>query len=208
MAAKIIDGRKIAGELNASLKEEVARLRQRGIVPKLVVVQVGRDPSSTIYVEKKHKTCLDLGIESEIKRFGENVPYAQFIAEITALNNDPKVHGILVQSPLPLQLAKEKVYEIIAIEKDVDGWHPHSHGMNLLNKQGLRPATPKGVMKLLESTGVRLEGKNAVVIGRSNIVGKPVALMLINSGCTVTVCNSRTKNSRTSRKRPTFWFQR
>ena len=193
MPAKIIDGAKIAEKMLAGVKKEVAELKGKGIIPKLVVVQAGNDEASTIYVNKKHKTCAQLGIASEVKRFSGNITYEEFISEIEKLNNDRSVHGILVQSPLPKHLSGKKVYETISIEKDVDGFHPFNHGKNLLEKEGMEPATPKGIMRLLQETKVKLEGKNAVVIGRSNIVGKPVALMLINAGCTVTVCNSKTK---------------
>ena len=194
MAAKILDGNKIAKEILEDAKSQIIQLPGRGIVPKLVVIQIGSDPASTIYVEKKHKTCKEIGIESEIKRYPEKIEYDKFIEEIKKLNSDKSVHGILVQSPLPEHLSHKQVYETISVQKDVDGFHPFNHGKNLLGKEGLQPATPKGIMKLLETTKAKLEGKYAVVIGRSNIVGKPIALMLINAGCTVTVANSKTKN--------------
>ncbi len=192
MPAKLIDGKKMAEKILEGVKAQVSELRQKGIIPKLVVLQAGNDTASSIYVEKKRKTCLELGMESEVKKYPASIPYEEFISEIEKLNSDRKVHGMLVQAPLPEHLNHKKVYETMAIAKDVDGFHPFNHGKNLLGKDGMQPATPKGIMKLLESTKQRLEGKNAVVIGRSNIVGKPVALMLLNAGCTVTVCHSKT----------------
>ncbi len=194
MPARILDGKKLAAQLLAQAKSEVTALKEKGIVPKLVVVQAGQDGASTIYVEKKHRACIDAGMASEIKRFAEYVSEEIFLAEIRRLNQDSKVHGILVQLPLPKHISEEKVLEAVDPSKDVDGFHPTNQGKGFFGAGALRPATPAGIMRLLEETGVKLEGKNAVVLGRSNIVGKPVALMLINAGCTVTVCNSKTKN--------------
>ncbi|MCR4368546.1 MAG: bifunctional 5,10-methylenetetrahydrofolate dehydrogenase/5,10-methenyltetrahydrofolate cyclohydrolase, partial [archaeon] len=192
MPAKILEGKKIAEKILDAAQEDVALLKQKGIVPKLVVLQVGDDPASTIYVNKKHETCLKIGMESEVKRFDDTISYESFLIEIGKLNKDPKVHGILVQVPLPEQLRHHQLFETIDVKKDVDGFHPMNHGKNFLGKKGFVPATPLGIMELLRHTKVKLEGKYAVVIGRSNIVGKPIALMLINAGCTVTVCNSKT----------------
>ncbi|PIN85549.1 MAG: bifunctional methylenetetrahydrofolate dehydrogenase/methenyltetrahydrofolate cyclohydrolase [Candidatus Diapherotrites archaeon CG11_big_fil_rev_8_21_14_0_20_37_9] len=194
MAGKILSGKKVADSILEHAKKEVQVLKKKGITPKLVVMQVGDDPASTIYVNKKHKTCVEIGIDSEIKKFGTEIKYTDFLVEIGNLNKDKKVHGILVQAPLPEHLSHKMVYETIDVQKDVDGFHPCNHGKNLLGKDGLQPATPKGIMRLLEETGIKIEGKTAVVIGRSNIVGKPIALMLINAGATTTVCNSKTKN--------------
>ncbi|MCR4335053.1 MAG: bifunctional methylenetetrahydrofolate dehydrogenase/methenyltetrahydrofolate cyclohydrolase FolD [archaeon] len=195
MQGKIIDGKAIADDILKKLKKELKEYKtNNNPIPKLVVIQVGEDPASTIYVNKKHKACEEIGIDSEIKRFPETISYSDFLKEIGKLNKDDSVNGILVQMPLPEHLNHKQVFETIAVEKDVDGFHPFNHGKNLLGKKGIAPATPKGIMTLLESTGVTLEGKNAVVVGRSNIVGKPIALMLINEGCTVSVCNSKTKN--------------
>jgi len=195
MSAKILNGKEIADGILANLKKRINKCNgSLARHPKLVVIQVGDDPASTIYVNKKHEACQEIGITSEIKKFPETISYADFLMEIGKLNKDDKVHGILVQAPLPKHLSHKQVYETIAVEKDVDGWHPFNHGKNLLGKKGIPPATPKGIMTLLEHTEVDFIGKNAVVIGRSNIVGKPIALMLINAGCTVTVCNSKTKS--------------
>jgi len=195
MSAKILNGKEIADGILANLKKRINKCNgSLARHPKLVVIQVGDDPASTIYVNKKHEACQEIGITSEIKKFPETISYADFLMEIGKLNKDDKVHGILVQAPLPKHLSHKQVYETIAVEKDVDGWHPFNHGKNLLGKKGIPAATPKGIMTLLEHTEVDFIGKNAVVIGRSNIVGKPIALMLINAGCTVTVCNSKTKS--------------
>ena len=195
MTAKILNGQEIAEGILSNLKKKIHKCNGNLVRhPKLVVIQVGDDPASSIYVNKKHQACQEIGITSEIKKFPETISYADFLMEIGKLNKDDKVHGILVQAPLPKHLSHKQVYETIAVEKDVDGWHPFNHGKNLLGKKGIPPATPKGIMILLEHTKVDFVGKNAVVIGRSNIVGKPIALMLINAGCTVTVCNSKTKN--------------
>ena len=195
MTAKILNGQEIAEGILSNLKKKIHKCNGNLVRhPKLVVIQVGDDPASSIYVNKKHEACQEIGITSEIKKFPETISYADFLMEIGKLNKDDKVHGILVQAPLPKHLSHKQVYETIAVEKDVDGWHPFNHGKNLLGKKGIPPATPKGIMILLEHTKVDFVGKNAVVIGRSNIVGKPIALMLINAGCTVTVCNSKTKN--------------
>lgn len=193
MAAKIIDGKKIADRILENVRREVAELRIDGITPKLVVIQVGSDPASTVYVDKKHSTCQGLGMDSEVKRLPAETHYEELIGLIKKLNDDKGVHGILLQLPLPEHLAHKDALAAIAQEKDVDGLNPYNHGKSFLGKEGFRPATPKGIMALLASTKVKLAGKNAVVIGRSNIVGKPVAMMLLNADCTVTVCHSKTK---------------
>ena len=194
MPAKIIDGKKISELILANVRNDVVELKKRGITPKLVVIQAGEDPASTIYVNKKHDMCIELGMESVVKRFPAGIEYETLLAEIKKLNDERSVHGILVQLPLPEHLRHRQVLETVDPRKDVDGLHPSNHGLNLLGKEGFVPATPKGIMELLKSTKVKLGGKNAVVIGRSNIVGKPVALLLLNAGCSVTVCHSKTKN--------------
>lgn len=194
MQAKILYGKEIADPILEKVKQEVAKMKKKGVTPKLVVIQVGDDPASTIYVNKKHDTCIELGMLSEIKRFPESMAYEDLIEEIEKLNKDKKVHGILVQLPLPEHLNHKKVLETVSIEKDVDGLHPYNHGRNLLGKEGFKPATPRGIITILEATNEELEGKHAVVIGRSNIVGKPTAIMLLNKDCTVTICHSKTKN--------------
>ncbi len=194
MAARILDGKKIAEKILGHAKLEVAALKEKGVTPKLVVVQVGDNPASTIYVEKKHRACIEAGMNSEIRKFPEYISEEMFLTELRRLNADEKVHGILVQLPLPASISEQKVLESVDPAKDVDGFHPINQGKNFSGADCLRPATPTGIMRLLEETRVKLPGKNAVVLGRSNIVGKPIAVMLINAGCTVTVCNSKTKN--------------
>ncbi len=193
MTAKILDGQKISQKILDATKSEVAELKTRGIMPKLVVIQIGEDPSSTIYVNKKHEMCKEMGIDSEILRLPESISYGGLLENIHRLNEDKHVHGILIQLPLPEHLAHKSALETVDPAKDVDGLHPTNHGKNLLGKNGFVPATPKGIMELLGYTKTKLEGKNAVVIGRSNIVGKPIALLLLNAGCTVTICHSKTR---------------
>lgn len=194
MTAEIIDGKAIAEKILSKLKTEISKLKIQNKIPKLVVIQVGDDPASTIYVNKKHKTCEKLGIASEVKRFPKDIEYKEFLMEIGKLNKDDKVHGIMIQIPLPPHLNNKQVFETVSIEKDVDGLHPFNHGKNLLGKEGFQPATPIGILELLKHTGVKIQGSNVVVVGRSNIVGKPVAIMLLNAGATVTVCHSKTKD--------------
>ncbi len=193
MPAKILDGKKLSEKILAKLEIEIKKLREKGIAPKLVVLQVGNDPASTIYVNKKHETSKRIGMDSEVKRFPESISYKDFLMEVGKLNKDDSVHGMMIQIPLPEHLNHKQVFENVAIEKDVDGLHPFNHGKNLLGKKGFKPATPIGIMELLRQTKVNLEGKHAVVVGRSNIVGKPIAIMLLNEGCTVTICHSKTK---------------
>lgn len=189
-----MDGKKIAEKILSNAKSETAALKEKGITPKLVVVQVGSDPASTVYVEKKYRACIGTGIDSEIRQFPEYISEEMFLSEIRHMNEDPKIHGILVQLPLPKGINGQKVLESVDPAKDVDGFNPINTGKNFSGADSFKPATLVGIMRLLEETGVKLPGKNAVVIGRSNIVGKPVAVMLINAGCTVTVCNRKTKN--------------
>lgn len=194
LSAKILDGNAIAKKVFETAKSEVEKLREIGIKPKLVVIQVGSNEASTIYTQKKHDACASVGILSEIIRLNEATAEQELLSQINELNKDDKVNGILVQLPLPKHINESKIIESILPEKDVDGFHPVNQGKNLLHLDGLRPATPKGVMRLLNETGQKLEGLNAVVIGRSSIVGKPLAIMLLNSGCTVTICHSKTKD--------------
>lgn len=193
MPAKILDGKKIADKILENVRRGVAELRIDGITPKLVVIQVGDDPASTIYVDTKHRTCINLGMDSEVKRLPLETSYEELAGLIKNLNEDKKVHGILLQLPLPEHLSHKDALAVITPAKDVDGLNPYNHGKSLLGKEAFQPATPRGIMTLLASTKTKLAGKNAVVIGRSNIVGKPIAMMLLNSDCTVTVCHSKTK---------------
>jgi methylenetetrahydrofolate dehydrogenase (NADP+)/methenyltetrahydrofolate cyclohydrolase len=190
--AQRIDGAGIARRLREDLRARAAQLAARGHPPGLAVVLVGDDPASQVYVRNKIKACADTGIRSLLERHDDTLPEADLLARIAALNADPSVHGILVQLPLPRHISPQRVIEAIAPAKDVDGFSVESAGRLAAGLPGFRPCTPWGCMKLIESTGIDLRGKHAVVIGRSNTVGKPMALMLLQADATVTVCHSRT----------------
>ena len=194
MTAKILDGKKIAAEIRASVKGETRLLKERGIVPGLAVVLVGDNPASKVYVGQKEKGCLEAGFASFLHRLPGGTSQKDLLDLIGKLNADPLVHGILVQLPLPDQIDEEKVIAAIKPEKDVDGFSPVNMGRLVAGMSAIEPCTPKGIMRLLEASGIELAGKEAVVIGRSNIVGKPVALMLLAKSATVTVCHSRTRD--------------
>ncbi len=194
MTAQIIDGKALAEELRQSFKARVEALAAKGHKPGLVVILVGEDPASQVYVKNKVNGCLAIGMHSEKITYEATVDQATVLAKIAELNADPAIHGILVQLPLPKHFDEEKVLEAIAAEKDVDGFHAENVGALAQGNPRFIPCTPYGVMKMFEKGDVDLTGKEAVVIGRSNIVGKPMALLLINAGATVTVCNSRTKD--------------
>ncbi len=189
----IIDGKAIAKEVRNQVKEEVEALTQRwGLVPGLGVVLVGDDPSSHVYVRNKEKACKEVGIISKEHLLPETVSERELISLIHSLNRDKVIHGILVQLPLPAHVDTERVLQSVFPEKDVDGFHPINQGFLLQGAEGFKPCTPMGIMKLLDSVGCDPKGKKAVVVGRSNIVGKPVALMLLARHATVTLCHSRT----------------
>lgn len=194
MTARILDGKKLAAEIKADVKERTALLKQRGVVPGLAVVLVGEDPASKVYVGQKEKGCLEAGFASFLHRLPESTSQGELLALIERLNSDRTVHGILVQLPLPGQIDPDTVLAAIRPEKDVDGFHPVNMGRLMAGLPASEPCTPKGIMRLLKSTGLTLSGKEAVVIGRSNIVGKPVALMLLAESATVTICHSRTED--------------
>lgn len=194
MTAKILDGKKIAADIRASVKKETALLKERGVVPGLAVVLVGDNPASKVYVGQKEKGCLEAGFASFLHRLPGGTSQKDLLDLIVKLNGDPLVHGILVQLPLPDQIDEEKVIAAIKPEKDVDGFSPVNMGRLMAGMAAIEPCTPKGIMRLLEASGIELTGKEAVVIGRSNIVGKPVALMLLAKSATVTVCHSRTRD--------------
>ena len=194
MTAQIIDGKAIAATMRQSFKARVDALAQRGHRPGLVVILVGADPASQVYVRNKVNGCQAIGMHSEKLEYPADVAPQVVLAKIAELNADAKVHGILVQLPLPTQFNEQEILEAISPEKDVDGFHAENVGALLQGQPHFIPCTPYGVMKMLEVSGVDLVGKDAVVIGRSNIVGKPMAALLINAGATVTVCNSKTKN--------------
>ena len=184
--------------LSAQLREDVTRrtlaLKARGITPGLAVVLVGDNPASQVYVRNKVKACADSGLHSVLERYDADMTEAALLARIDALNKDPSIHGILVQLPVPAHIDANKVIEAISPSKDVDGFHIASAGALMVGQPGFLPCTPYGCMKMLESIGYDLRGKHAVVIGRSNIVGKPMAMMLLQKNATVTICHSGTKD--------------
>ncbi len=189
---RTIDGKAVAAAVRGEVRERVARLAARGCVPGLATVLVGDDPASALYVGNKERTCREVGMESYGHRLAAATPQDAVLALVQQLGRDPRVHGILVQLPLPSGLDAQRVIEAIPPEKDVDGLHPVSQGRLLAGQPGLRPCTPLGVMRLLDEVGVPLRGAQAVVVGRSVLVGKPVALLLLERHATVTVCHSRT----------------
>ncbi|HIJ82952.1 MAG: 5,10-methylenetetrahydrofolate dehydrogenase (NADP+) / methenyltetrahydrofolate cyclohydrolase [Magnetococcales bacterium] len=191
--AHIIDGKKIAGDLRAQLAVACETLNQtRGIVPGLAVVLIGNNPASEVYVRMKKKACADVGIASFSHELPADTSQETLLSLIAVLNVDPKIHGILVQLPLPHHIDAATIIQAISPEKDVDGFHPVNAGLLATGSPGLRPCTPLGIMALIENAGMDPSGKHAVIIGRSNIVGKPVALMLLQAHATVTICHSRT----------------
>ena len=194
MTAQLIDGVALSKKLRADIAARAAALRARGVVPGLAVVLVGDNPASQVYVRNKVKACEDSGLHSVLERYPATLGEADLLGRIDALNRDPAIHGILVQLPLPAHIDAHKVIEAIAPVKDVDGFHVASAGALMVGQPGFWPCTPYGCMKMLESIGYDLRGKHAVVIGRSNIVGKPMALMLLQKNATVTVCHSATKD--------------
>jgi methylenetetrahydrofolate dehydrogenase (NADP+)/methenyltetrahydrofolate cyclohydrolase len=192
MPAQLIDGNALSQQIRAEVARDAATLTARGTQPGLAVILVGDDPASAVYVRNKVKACHDHGIHSVLERYDAGLGEAELLARIAALNADPAIHGILVQMPLPKHIDPQRVIEAIATAKDVDGFSVHSAGCLLAGLPGLKPATPYGCMKLIESTGQPLKGKHAVVIGRSNTVGKPMALLLLQANATVTICHSGT----------------
>ena len=196
MTAQLIDGNRLSQTLRAEVARTTESLRAQGLQPGLAVLLVGEDPASQVYVRNKVKACEDVGFFSVLERLPANLSEADLLARVAALNHDPRIHGILVQLPLPPQINAQRVIESIAPEKDVDGFHVANAGALLTGLPGYWPCTPHGCMKMLESIGYNLRGKHAVVIGRSNIVGKPMALMLLQQNATVTICHSATANLR------------
>lgn len=192
--AKLIDGKRISQEIKDELKAEVAALAQQGKTASLAVVQVGADPASSVYVRNKKNACAYIGIGSESYELPEKTTEEELLALIQELNQEEEVHGILVQLPLPAHIDEEKVILAIDPSKDVDGFHPQSAGAMLIGSKGFLPCTPAGVIQLMKRSGVEMEGKNCVIIGRSNIVGKPMAMLMLRENATVTIAHSRTKN--------------
>ncbi|SHM07689.1 methenyltetrahydrofolate cyclohydrolase /5,10-methylenetetrahydrofolate dehydrogenase (NADP+) [Nitrosospira sp. Nsp11] len=194
MNAKIMDGSALARELRADCKIRAAGLTEKGMQPGLAVVIAGDNPASRIYVRNKAKACSDTGIYSEIHEFSENASQDEVIERIQELNRNSRIHGILVQLPLPRRFESDKVIASVAVEKDVDGFHLYNVGSLVTGNAIFPPCTPHGVIKILEKYSVPIEGQHAVVVGRSNIVGKPMALMLLQRGATVTICTSKTRD--------------
>ncbi|MBV7461864.1 MULTISPECIES: bifunctional methylenetetrahydrofolate dehydrogenase/methenyltetrahydrofolate cyclohydrolase FolD [unclassified Acidovorax] len=192
MTAQLIDGNALSRQLRSEVAQRAAALTARGHQPGLAVILVGEDPASTVYVRNKVKACEDSGVRSIFEKYDADLSEAALLARIEALNADPTVHGILVQMPLPKHIDPHKVIEAIATSKDVDGYSVLSAGELMAGLEGFRPCTPYGSMKLIESTGQTIKGKHAVVIGRSNTVGKPMALLLLQANATVTVTHSGT----------------
>ncbi len=193
MTAQIIDGKALSAQLRIEVAQRAAALKARGTTPGLAVVLVGDNPASQVYVRNKVLACEEVGFHSVLEKYDASMTEAELLARIEALNNDPSIHGILVQLPLPQHIDDHKVIEAISPTKDVDGFHVASAGALMVGEVGFKACTPYGCMKMLESIGMKdLRGKHAVVIGRSNIVGKPMAMMLLAANATVTICHSGT----------------
>jgi len=194
MAAEILDGKIMSAELRAEIAQKVRNLKERGVTPGLAVILVGNDPASEIYVRNKGKGCEEVGIYSRTIQLPEETSQQELECEIEKLNGDPAIHGILVQLPLPKHLDEQAALAKILPEKDVDGFHLINAGHMLTGTEGVIACTPRGALYMIKRTGIDLNGQEAVVIGRSNIVGKPMAMLLMRENCTVTVCHSRTRN--------------
>ena len=194
MTAQLIDGIALSQQLRAGVAQRTTALKLKGITPGLAVLQVGENPASQVYVRNKVKACQDNGLHSVLEQHPASLSEADLLARVAALNADPTIHGILVQLPLPTHINAQKVIEAISPAKDVDGFHIASAGALMTGLPGFWPCTPYGCMKMLDSIGYDLKGKHAVVMGRSNIVGKPMALMLLQQNATVTLCHSATAN--------------
>ena len=192
--AYIINGKQIAADIKEELKAQTADLKAKGIQPCLAVIQVGDDPASTVYVNNKKKACAYIGIESIAFHLEEDAGEQDLLELIDRLNRDDTVHGILVQLPVPDHMDEKKIIRAISPDKDVDGFHPQSVGALSIGEEGFVSCTPAGIIQLLKRSGISIEGKEAVVVGRSNIVGKPMAMLLLRENATVTVCHSRTRD--------------
>lgn len=192
--AKIIDGKKISAEIKEELKNEVAQLKAQGIEGTLAVIQVGNDPASSVYVNNKKKACAYIGINSESFELPEETTQEELLALIAKLNADDSVNGILVQLPVPKHIDEKTIINAISPKKDVDGFHPESVGSLVIGQPGFVSCTPAGIVELLKRSNVTIDGKNCVIVGRSNIVGKPMALLMLRENATVTIAHSHTKN--------------
>jgi len=191
MSANVIDGKQISKEVREQLKREIEEL---GFQPGLAVVLVGEDPASQVYVRNKHRSCGEVGIYSEVHRLPDETTQEELLSLIDMLNKDKKIHGILVQLPVPDHIDEKAVIDAVALEKDVDGFHPANVGNLVIGDDCYYPCTPHGCMLMLEKCGIDPKGKKAVIVGRSNIVGKPISMMLLAKHATVTICHSRTEN--------------
>ena len=194
MTSKIIDGNLLSKQIRTEVAKRAAALTAQGRQPGLAVILVGDSQASQVYVRNKIKSCEENGIHSVFEKYDANMTEAELLARVHALNHDPKIHGILVQLPLPAHIDSHKVIEAIAAEKDVDGFHVSNAGLLMTGQPLFRPCTPYGVMKMLESIDYPVRGAHAVVVGASNIVGKPQAMLLLQAGATVTICNSKTRD--------------
>jgi methylenetetrahydrofolate dehydrogenase (NADP+)/methenyltetrahydrofolate cyclohydrolase len=194
MSARLIDGKALSDTVKAEVAQRVLALKERGLVPGLAVVLVGADPASQVYVRNKAAACEKAGLHSRVIRLEADISEQALLDVVNQLNNDPQVHGILVQLPLPGHMNAAKVIEAIAASKDVDGFHISNAGLLMTGQPLFRPCTPYGVMKMLESENVTVRGAEAVIVGASNIVGKPMAMLLLAAGATVTLCNSKTRD--------------
>lgn len=192
--AQLIDGKKISQEIKDELRQTVAELKEQGKEGALAVIQVGSDPASSVYVRNKKRACEYIGIRSESYELPEQTSEDELLALIDRLNRDPKINGILCQLPVPAHMDEDKIIRAIDPAKDVDGFHAQNVGALVIGQQGFISCTPAGIIQLLKRSGVETAGKNCVIIGRSNIVGKPMALLMLRENATVTVCHSKTKN--------------
>ncbi len=199
--AQLIDGKLISKQIKDELKEKVAQLKEKGITPCLAVIQVGKDPASSVYVNNKKKACTYIGIDSLAYELEETIKQEELLELIHDLNQNPKVNGILVQLPLPKHIDENVIIHAISPKKDVDGFHPETVGNMCIGTQGFLPCTPAGVIQLLKRSNIDIAGKECVVIGRSNIVGKPMAMLLLRENGTVTIAHSRTKDLKEVTKR-------
>lgn len=194
MSAKLIEGKPLAYKIKNEVKQQVAELEKQGILPCLAVILVGNDPASAVYVKGKEKDCQECGIRSKVYRLPEQTTEDEVLTLLSDLSKDTSVHGILVQLPLPEHIQSQKIIQAIPPEKDVDGFTFCSTGRMMLGEKSFLPCTPAGCIAMIESTGISIAGKNAVVLGRSNIVGKPAAILLLEKNATITICHSQTKD--------------
>lgn len=194
MSAQILDGNALSKTLRAEISERAIALKTRGVQAGLAVILVGENPASLVYVRNKVKACQDNGLHSVLEQYPADLTETQLLSHIARLNADPRIHGILVQLPLPAHINEHKVIEAIAPEKDVDGFHISNAGLLMTGQPLFRPCTPYGVMKMLAAAKVPVKGSHAVIVGRSNIVGKPMAMLLLQESATVTICHSATKD--------------